>query len=342
MATVSRVLRGGPDVRAATRARVLDTISALDYRPSPLARALVSGRSRLLTLLVNDIANPFYPQLAKSVESAAKKEGYSVAICSTGDSTTETCRCIERLLTQGVDGVIHASVARDDEVLLSLIGDPARVVFTNRRPDRQDVSYVVSDNRAGAVHLTGHLLSLGHRRIGFIAGPPFASNAVERLDGFRDTMATVADGEPLLAYGDFSEESGSRAVLEWVRGGHPPTAVVAVNDASAFGALEALTHSGLRVPDDVAVAGFDGTHLSASPHISLTTVDQHIPQLARRAVQILLQQLRAPRDFRPVHEILTTELIVRRTTLSQRRSDDARSRHGSVRAFDRGREAERG
>lgn len=320
VATVSRVLRAGPDVGVGTRARVLETIRDLGYRPSALARALVSGRSRLLTLLVDDIVNPFYPQLAKSVEYEAKKNGYSVVICSTGNSTAETRRSTERLLAQGTDGVIHASVGRDEHVLLSLIGDPRRVVFTNRRPVSPGVSYVVSDNRAGAAHLTGHLLALGHRRIGFIAGPKFASNAVERLDGFREAMAAFTDTEPLYAPGDLSAESGRRAVLDWIRSGCPPTAIVAVNDASALGALETLALNHLRVPDDMAVAGFDGTSLCASSHISLTTVDQHIPRLGRRSVQILLQQLNGSHEFHPTNEVLLSALLVRGTTIGNSRN----------------------
>jgi LacI family transcriptional regulator len=313
--TVSRVLRDHTDVGAATRARVQATIDRLGYRPSPIARALVAGRSRLLTLLVNDVANPFYPQLAKSVEQEAKKNGYTVAICSTADRAAETRRCLQRLLGQGLDGVIHASAARDEDVLLSLVKDHRRIVFTNRRPEHSGVSYVVSDNVAGAASLTRHLLSLGHRRVGFIAGPAFARNAAERLDGFLRAMGEVTGSQSLVAEGDFSEASGRRAVLEWLESRPVPTAIIAVNDASALGALGALADRRMRVPDDIAVAGFDGTRLSASPLIRLTTVDQHIRRLGRRSVQILLKQLAEAGDFDPVYEVLPTQLLVRGTTV---------------------------
>ena len=262
VSTVSRVVRDHPDVGAETRARVHAAIDTLGYRPSPIARALVSGQTRLLALLVSDIANPFYPQLAKSVEQAAKRDDYTVIICNTEDRTAETRRYIERLLRQGLDGVIHASAARDEKVLLSLMDDPRRVVFTNRRPSSNSVSYVVSDNRSGAIELTRYLLSRGHRRIGFIAGPSFARDATERLDGF----------------------------------------------------AAALAAGGLRVPQDVALAGFDGVQLVASRIFDLTTVDQHIEQMGRLAVQILLRQLADGASDVPTHEVLPTELLLRGST----------------------------
>ncbi|MEO7666665.1 MAG: LacI family DNA-binding transcriptional regulator, partial [Dehalococcoidia bacterium] len=181
VSTVSRVIRDHPDVQSETRAAVLATIDSLGYRPSSIARALVSGETRLLALLVSDFTNPFYPQLAKSIEEEADRAGYMVVICNTRDRTADARRQLTRLLGQGLDGVIHASVGRDEEAVLSVLGDVWRVVFTNRPPRSRSVSYVVSGNADGAAELTRHLLSLGHQRIGFVGGPPYARNATERL-----------------------------------------------------------------------------------------------------------------------------------------------------------------
>lgn len=325
ISTVSRVLRGVPDVRPETRTSIQRVIAELGYRPSPIARALVSGRTRLLALLVGDIANPFYPQLAKSVEDEAKRYDYSIVICSTGDRPAETKRYLERLVNQGVDGIIHASVGRDEQVLLAELAEHRRVVFTNRRPVAAEVSFVVSDNRDGAEQLTRHLLAQGHRRIGFVGGPDFATNATERLAGFEAAMASVADAEPLVVKGDFSTESGKAALQEWLAG-DPPTAVIAINDAVALGALEYLTERGIAVPGDIALAGFDGVQLAASPALSLTTVDQHIDKMARRAVRVLLRQLDDPSGGRPVREVLATQLVLRNSTEGARARDGARGR----------------
>jgi DNA-binding LacI/PurR family transcriptional regulator len=130
-------------------------------------------------------------------------------------------------------------------------------------------------------------------------------------------MKEVTDTQMFVADGDFSVESGRRAVVEWMKDKRAPTAMIGVNDSVALGALEALVDSRLRVPDDVALAGFDGTQLSASPLLSLTTVDQHIENLGQRSVQILLKQLASVGEFDPVREVLPTKLLLRASTLGQ-------------------------
>lgn len=313
VSTVSRVLRDHRDVDPNTRSAVRAAIEMLGYRPSPIARALVSGQTRLLALLVSDFTNPFYPQLAKSIEREAAKAGYTVVICNTHDRPAETNRHLTRLLGQGLDGVIHAAVGRDEQTVLSLLADLRRVVFTNRPPSSELVSYVVSDNFEGAAALTRHLLEAGHRRIGFVGGPKYARNATERLRGFAAEMSRVANAEPLVVEGDFSKASGDSAVLRWLDEGARPTAIIAINDSVALGAMEAVIRHGLRTPRDIALAGFDGTDLAASPLMSLTTVDQHVDQLGRLAARMLLRQL-ATDSFVPTHQVLPTQLLLRGST----------------------------
>jgi LacI family transcriptional regulator len=313
VSTVSRVIRDHADVGSETRSRVQAAISKLGYRPSPIARALVSGQTRLVALLVSDLTNPFYPQLAKSVEEEAGKAGYTVIICNTSDKVSEVRRHLTRLLDQGVDGVIHASVGKDEATVLSALGDPRRVVFVNRPPTSPSVSYVVSDNFGGALSLTRHLLEVGHRRIGFIGGPLYAGNANERFRGFEIAMGEVAGTQAFVVHRVFGKESGSSAVSDWLEQGSNPTAIIANNDTMALGAMEELIRHGLRIPQDVAIAGFDGTDFSASPVIGLTTVDQHSDEMGRRAVKVLLKQI-SSRNFVPARQILPTELLPRRST----------------------------
>lgn len=313
ISTVSRVLRDHPDVDATTRSVVRAAIERLGYRPSPIARALVTGQTRLLGLLVSDFTNPFYPQLAQSVEREAARAGYTVVIANTHDEPAEARRHLTRLLGQGLDGVIHASAGRDESVVLSLLGDPCRIVFTNRPPASEDVSYVVSDNFGGARDLTRHLLSVGHRRIGFIGGPAYARNATERLHGFRSAVEEVPGSVGFEVEGDFSRASGEAALLSWIDASPRPTAVIAINDSVAVGALEALIRRGVGIPDGMALAGFDGTELAASPIMSLTTVDQHSEELGRRSVKALLRQL-STGEFVPTHDVLPTKLLVRGST----------------------------
>ena len=302
ISTVSRVVREKGDVHDDTRQRIELVIKALGYRPSYVARALVSGASHTLGLLVSDIANPFYPQLAKSIEAEARARGYAVVICNTGDDPAESVRYVERLLDQGVDGFIHASVGPDEEGVLWTIGDPRRIGFTNRRPASTEVSFVVSDNRGGAIELTRHLLAQGHRRIGFISGPSWASNSAERLAGFLETV-NAAGAVSLVMDGDFQDDAQDTL----------PTAIVAVNDTIALSALAALAEAGPAVLARVAVAGFDNIGLASSTIIGLTTVAQQTEEMGRKSVRLLLDQL-AGRRRPPARTNLKSRLFVRATT----------------------------
>ncbi len=317
VSTASRVIRNHPDVRVETKDRVSEVIARLGYYPSGIARALVTGRANLLALLVNDITNPFYPALARAVEREARQHGYLVAVCNTEDRLEESRRYIGTLLQNGLDGVIHASVGDDEAEIMSLLSDARRIVFANRRPASASVSYVVSDNQAGATELTRHLLSQGHRRIGFVAGPSFASNARDRLAAHEAAMAEVPGAEMLIAWGDATMKSGARAVADWLDAGVRLDAIVAINDSVALGAFEALVDRRVRLPDDVELAGFDG--LTISKMMNIVSVEQRIEDMGILAVQTLLAQLdTSPDTFHPVHTVLPTRLVPRRDAPSSR------------------------
>jgi LacI family transcriptional regulator len=293
------------------RVRVQRVIDGLDYRPSSVARALVSGRSKTIGLLVSDIANPFYPQLAKSIERASRAHGYGMDICNTDDDVEQASAIVRSLLDRGVEGLIHASVGRDEEAVLGLVADPRRIVFANRRPRSSEVSYVVADNVNGAAEITRHLVEMGHRRIGFVSGPDWAGNARERLEGFL-TAARDGGAEALVVAGDFSADSGAAAVRQWFAMEEPPTAVLGVNDAVAIGAIGALAEV-LSIGTRVAVAGFDDTDLAGSRIIGLTSEAQQIGEMGECAADLLLEQL-AGRTSPPVHLVLQPTLRVRRST----------------------------
>jgi LacI family transcriptional regulator len=315
VATVSRVVRDHSDVRDETRERVQEVVRRLGYRPSALARALVSGRSRMIALLVSDIANPFYPQLAKAVERQALQAGYGLVICNTEEDAEVTRRHVERLHDQGIDGIIHASVGLDEQAVLGP-GGATPVVFVNRRPSAPRANYIVSDNRAGGEAIGRHLLEMGRTTVGFVAGPSFARNGLERLEGLRlGVTEGPRRGELLVKGGDFSRESGQAAVREWVAAGELPAAIVGVNDSVAIGVMEALIETGRVIPQDVAVAGFDDIYLASSGLIGLTSVAQDIDRMGARAVRALLRSISDPTPpLRAVREILPTRLIVRHST----------------------------
>jgi LacI family transcriptional regulator len=318
ISTVSRVVRDDNDVSPATREKVQDVIASLGYRPSSIARALVSGQTQILALFVSDLTNPFYPQLFKAVERAAAQAGYAVIVCSTDDDDDTAAHYVERLLQQGLDGLIYASSGGEEDTLVELLGDPRRLVFVNRRPKVTGCSFVVSDNRAGSASLTRHLLQNGHRMIGFIGGPSFAANANERLDGFHDAMREVPGATALVSSGPFSKDTGLKATSNWLKAGLPMTAIIGVNDTVALGAMEGILDRGLRVPEDMSVAGFDNVDLASSSVLRLSTVAQDIAAMGSQAVQILLGQLRRKDRFAPTQVILPSSLHLRQSTDARR------------------------
>lgn len=318
ISTVSRVVRGHDDVSDETRLRVQAVIDRLAYRPSILARALVTGYSRTIALLVSDITNPFYPQLAKTVEQEARLRGFAVIVCNTDDDPEETVGYVKQLLDHGVAGFVHASVGLDEDAVLAVLGDERRIVFANRRPRSRSVSYVVSQNQRAGQMLGDHLTELGHRVIGFIAGPTWAANSQERQAGLQEAL-DARDAELLVAQSDFTPASVPAALDAWLHLPQPPTAVVGVSDQVALGTLAELMDRGYQIPGDVAVAGFDDIEFAASRVIGLTTVAQHIGELGRRSLQILLRQL-STKAYRVQRVELEPELIVRQTTTMGRRS----------------------
>ncbi len=314
VSTVSRVLRGGQDVNSMTRARIQEVMLELGFRPSPIARALVTGEWRLIALLVSDLTNPFYPQLARSVELSARALGYTVIICNTDDDIDITVSSIERLSRQGLDGIINASGRGQEDELLKVLLDPRRIVFANRRPSSDRFSSVVSDNESGAKELARHLISLGHRHIGFIGGPSYATNAMDRERGFQEVIAEHPGATAFVSRGPFGRQNGYRTVSSWLDQGFPISAVVGVNDTVAIGALEAVLEHGLRVPEDISVAGFDNVDLATSAIFHLTTVSLDIERMGKLAVELLISQLKAEGKFKPTSMVLTPRLVTRKTS----------------------------
>ena len=322
ISTVSRVVRRHADVSDDSRQMVLESIKELRYRPSTIARALVSGKSNTLALLVSDIGNPFYPQLARAIERAASRHGYALLICNTEDSPTESRRHLERLIAHGVDGLIHASVGKDEDVLTELVDERTPIVFVNRRPKSEQAHYAVADNRDAARQLARHILNFGHRRTGFIAGPNYAANAVERREGWLLEMETVEDARPLVSEGGFDAVHGHEAMRLWLESGQPPTAVVGVNDNVAVGAMDAILAAGMNIPEDISVAGFDDIELASSRILDLTSIAYDTEALAERSVQMLLRAIRGS-GVEPMREICAVQLKARGSTGPVSRADDA-------------------
>lgn len=312
VATVSRVLNPelGYPIKDETRARVLDAIDRLGYRPNDLARALQQRSTRAIGLVIPDISNPYYPDLVRGCEDVASARGYRVVLCNTDRSAEKTGQYLDTLVSQRVDGIIVAgggdASAWSPEVL-----DRYRMKIVV--VGRHDVAYpsVRVDNEAAARAATEHLLGLGHRHIAFIAGPLDSNTVVDRLAGHRAALrerGLDASGA-LIQEGTFAESSGYDAVAPLLGAEPRPTAVIAANDRMAFGALAALTDHGLRVPDDMSVVGFDDTTLASYTRPALTSVSIPTYEIGATAMSALLDW--RDDDSRPADAHIGSHLVVR-------------------------------
>lgn len=315
--TVSRAIRNHPDVSEETREKVLRVAAELGYHPSALARGLVSGKSMEIGLMVADIANPFYSKLARTVYDKANESDYSVMLCETRDDLSRSRRYTDRLLSRRIDGIIHASLGPDESVLQSLADANVPVVLANRRPRaRRNLDFVAPDYVGAAKQATEYLISKGRKRILHLAGPEYASNSWEIVEGYKQALidAGIAVSEGLILHGTYQRDSGYEITNAFLSNGHPLDAIFAVGDPTALGAMDAIADWGLRVPEDVAVMGCDNLALASLRAIQLSTVNLNIDKMGQTAWDLLLDAIQEPENHVPREVVIKTELIIRGTT----------------------------
>jgi DNA-binding LacI/PurR family transcriptional regulator len=310
--TVSRVLNGHPNVRPATRARVLEAIAELGYRPNLAARALATGRSNALGLVT--LNTTLFGPVATlyAVEEAARAAGYSVSVSSVRTIDRQSLSdSVGRLVQQGVAGlIIIAPIATNDSVMSALPADlPAVVAEADPEPS---VPAVTVDQAHGAYLATSHLLELGHRTVIHISGPSDWVEARQRVTGWRRALDEAGAPAPEVIVGDWSAQSGYDAGRS-LPTAPDVTAVFAANDNMALGLLRALHEQGRSVPGDVSVVGFDNIDEAGFFTPPLTSIRQDFAEMGRRSVQLLLR--RVDGDASGVeHVMLAPELVLREST----------------------------
>ena len=318
-ATVSRVVNGSPKVSPAVRAQVERAVAKLDYVPNRAARSLVTRRADTVALVVSEphtrfLSEPFFAGMVRGVSAALAETGIQLLLL-VAHELPDRGR-LERYVVGGhVDGVLLASLHHDDPLpgVLERAGVPA--VLVGRPAGTGPASYVDADNRGGARQAVDHLARQGGRRIATITGPQDMGVGQDRLDGYRDGLraAGLAGGDDLVEAGDFTEEGGAAAMGRLLaRPGRPVDAVFAASDLMAAGALRALRAAGRRVPDDVAVVGFEDSAVARYTQPPLTTVRQPIEEMGRQATRLLLAKVAG--EAAGMHLILDVELVVRAST----------------------------
>ncbi|MBC7812399.1 MAG: LacI family DNA-binding transcriptional regulator [Burkholderiales bacterium] len=310
--TVSHVINDTRFVSDETRTRVLQAINELSYQPNRVARSLRARRTHTLGVLLPNSANPFFADMLLGVEAVAYDHGYSVIFGNAIEDPQRELSYLEVLLATQVDGILLISTGIFNEALKTVSARDVPVVLVDRSTEQLGVDSVLTDNAYGGALATQHLLSLGHRRIGCITGPPELIPMAFRIDGYRRAMAEagVEVDETLIVNGDFQHESGYNGCRKLLSHPEPPTAIFVFNDLMAVGALCALHEAGLRVPEDVSVIGYDNVPLASYTVPRLTTIGQPSQMMGRMATEMLVSRVKNP-DLPPRHQLLDVTLIER-------------------------------
>jgi LacI family transcriptional regulator len=314
-ATVSRTINHVPTVNDKMAKRVWEAIKELDYLPNTQARALVSGRSRLLGLIVSEITNPFFPELIQGFEDVAVEQGFEILIGSTNYDPERMKRCIRRMVERKAEGVAVMTFGIEEPLLDQLADRKVPLVFVDVGPERPGISLLRVDYHHGIRQGLQHLAALGHRDIAFVTGPLRLHSANSRLSAFQRAMQEcgIAVDPSRIVEGDHTMEGGMNAAEKLLTGDKLPTAILCSNDVTAIGVLHEAYRVGLRVPDDLSVIGFDNIHITQMTIPPLTTIQMSCYELARAAVMALKAHVeKAPGARREIP--IETQLVVREST----------------------------
>ncbi|MGA8741019.1 MAG: LacI family DNA-binding transcriptional regulator [Terracidiphilus sp.] len=317
IATVSRTVNGISTVAPELAERVWGIIREVGYVPNTQARALVSGRSHILGLVVSEITNPFFPELVQEFENLAVEQGYEVFIGSTNHDTARTEALIRRMLQRSVDGVAIMTFGIEEGLIQRLVERAFPLVFVDAGPDLPNIRILKVNYGEGIREAVQHLAALGHRQIAFVSGPLLMRSAVARRDAFLAAMAELGLKVPAehLVEGTHTMEGGIRACERLLALKEFPTGIVCSNDMTAIGVLHGLHRTTHPVPLDVSVVGFDDIHLAQFMLPPLTTIQMSCKQLATAAVQALRAGIEPDHPQAQQKEWqIPTKLVVRQST----------------------------
>ncbi|MBE0688670.1 MAG: LacI family DNA-binding transcriptional regulator [Anaerolineae bacterium] len=309
--TVSRVLNGFEFVKESTRSKVIDAAERLGYVANLQARGLAGGRSNIIGLLVPVLDNSYISEVMLGIDEALARADFNLMLFTTHRHAGKEMQYASTIASM-TDGLILI-VPLESQLYLNAIRERNYPhVLVDQPDDTGATASVDATNWHGAYEATQHLIMLGHRRIGVITGLLELNSAQERLNGYRAALQdnAIPIDNSLIAEGNYLQLGGYNVASELLRVHERPTAIFAMNDLSALGAMDAIREAGLSIPDDISLVGFDDIPQAAIMHPKLTTVRQPLVQMGRTAVRLLLEQLEHP-DSPPGHETLATQLVIR-------------------------------
>ncbi len=317
--SVSRALNGLKGVSEETRQRVKKIAEEMEYTPNAVARGLVQKQTGTLGLILPDITNPFYPDLARGVEERASLAGYNTFFCNTNYDLSKQESYLLNLLEKRVDGIILAPVSSQSNLFEQRKHMPVPFVYLGNTPERTKYSFVITDNVRGGYLATRTLIEKGYRRIGFISGNDEESAVGKRFTGFKEAMDryNIEVNDNYIRLENWRLKSGYKIIKQMIDSGVYPEAVISGNDILAMGILQGIKEKGLSVPQDIAVIGFDDIPSASWPEINLSTIRQPKISMGKYAVEIILEQLQTENGegtaLKATKIILDPEFILRGT-----------------------------
>lgn len=314
-ALVSLVMRDQPNVSADRRRRVLEVAGRLGYRPNAMARSLASRRTRTVGVVLDDLRNPFFAEIAGGVEELASELGYQLLLGAGGRLARRERSALATLLEYRVDGVILVSPRMPASELAAAAAE-IPVVLVGRQVRNADADCVLIDEQHGTGLVLDHLVALGHKRIAHVDGGRGAGGPQRRAAYLRGMKARRLASHVRVIRGDFTEEAGASGARQLLAEPALPTAVFAANDMVAAGLLGEFDRAGVTVPDDVSIVGYDNILIAHLAHVSLTTVDQPRTEMGRMALELLLERIQQRRPG--VVRLVEPTLVVRSTTARPR------------------------
>ncbi len=289
---VSRVFTPGASVSAKTMEKVRAAAEELGYRPNVLARSLITGRTRIIGLVVAYLENQFYPMALELLSRALQARGYHILVFMAENSTERVAQVMSELLDYQVDGIITASVAMSNDLTTRCDGAGIPVVMFNRGQDDARLSEVTSDNVNGARRAAEFLIKGGHKRIAHVMGWQGSSTGRDRAEGFKQAMQAAGLQPFAMLDGAYAREKAAAVTRDLCQGPERPDAIFVGNDHMAFAVMDTLRHElGLRVPQDVSVVGYDDVPMAAWPAYGLTTLRQPVNRMVEATVAALLNQI---------------------------------------------------
>ena len=314
-ATVSRALNNSHEISDKTKKRIKEIADEMGYMPNEIAKGLVTKSSSTIGLIIPDITNPFFSELAQGFEECANKYGFQVFLCNSNWDMEREMRYLSTLYGKRVDGMVITPATNKLDHLSENSFKNMPMVIAAYKPSYTDCNYVVIDDFKSAVIATEYLVKLGHKKIAFIGGREESNTNIERIRGYRETLKNheIQYEVSYVKNGSYKQDSGYELTKDLLLKNETPTAILAGNDIIALGVIQAIEEFGLKVPENISVIGFDDISYASLDKIQLTTVLQPKYKIGEMCFEILYQKIQNPNDKTHINKILNPELVIRKT-----------------------------